>query len=209
MKQAGPYCLVLFQEITVRWHKASRGAPGAGARNRVPEYSRSRQIRQARRGPLACGSGHRTFSHPGPTDDRPANIFLHHLIYDEGTRFQAPSVQHWIALRSSLPKPSTLQAPYWNVPPLTLAGDGLQVEFSWSHEVGAPPRYHRHERERVQLAPGQWLQVRYNGRHIYFDDGTWYYEKHVLNIGFADAFVPTLFVAPPPDDQITDFVDLH
>jgi hypothetical protein len=53
------------------------------------------------------------------------------------------------------------------------------------------------------------MQVRYNGRHLYRDDGTWYYEKHVLNVGLAAAFVPTLFVAAPPDFQITDFADLH
>jgi hypothetical protein len=101
--------------------------------------------------------------------------------------------------------------PRWNVPPLTLAGagDGLHVQFSWSHEVGAPPRYHRHLREQALLAAGQWMQVRFNGRHIYDDGGTWYYEKHVLNIGLADAFVPALLFAAPPDYQITDFADLH
>jgi hypothetical protein len=84
----------------------------------------------------------------------------------------------------------------------------LKVEFDWSEgEVGAPPRYYRHMHEHVSLARDQWMQVRYNGRHQYYEAG-WYYEKHVLNIGFVDALVPSMFVAGHPDYQITDFADL-
>lgn len=139
-------------------------------------------------------------------------MFLHHAFYwDVDNQFQAPSAQYWIALRSRLPEPSTLHLPHWNVPPLTLTGadDNLHVQFEWSGEVGAPSRHYRHTREQVTLATGQWMQVRYNGRHFYREDGTWYYEKHVLNIGLADALVPDLFVTGPPDYQITDFADLH
>ena len=59
------------------------------------------------------------------------------------------------------------------------------------------------------LATGQWMQVRYNGRHFYTEDGTWYYEKHVVNISFSDTFDPALFVAAQANYQITDFADLH
>jgi len=212
MKQAMPHKLVLLQDITVRWHKASRGAPGAVARNRVPE------VRALPANPPNTPwpsryqySAPKVLPPPDPTDKRAADIFLHYVSYGEDNQFQAPHVQYWIALRSCRPEPSTLHLPHWNVPPLTLAdaNDKLQVRFEWGLEVGAPRRDYRHTREQVTLATGQWMQVRYNGRHLYGDDGTWYYEKHVLNIGFADTFVPTLFVAAPPDYQITDFADLH
>lgn len=212
MKQATPHSLVHLQEITVRWHKASRGAPGAVARNRVPEVHALPADPPSTPWPSRFQqAAPQVLPPPDPTDNRAADIVLHHIGYGEGNQFQAPHVQYWIALRSRLPEPSTLHLPHWNVPPLTLAGagDGLQVQFSWSSEVGAPPRHHRRMREQVLLAAGQWMQVRFNGRHIYFDDGTWYYEKHVLNIGLADAIVPTLFVAGRPDYQITNFADLH
>ena len=213
MKQAMPCRLVLLQEITVRWHKASRGAPGAVARNRVPEVhalpANSPNIPWP-----SCfqHSAPQVLPPPDPTDNRAADIFLHHVVYGEDNQFQVPRVQYWIALRSRLPEPSTLQLPHWNVPALTLTGanDALQVQFEWSSSVvGAPRRNYRHRQEQVALTTGQWMQVRYNGRHFYTDDGTWYYEKHVLNIGLADSLVPTLFIAAPPDYQVTDFADLH
>src|SRR5258708_622799 len=134
-------------------------------------------------------------------------------MYGEENQFQRPRAQYWIALRSPLPEPSTLHLPHWNVPQLTLtsAQDNLQVQIDWNGGggAGAPPRHYKHLYERVTLARGQWMQVRYNGRHSYGEGSTWHYEKHVLNIGLADALVPTLFVAGPPDYQITDFADLH
>lgn len=212
MKQDIPRRLVLLQEITVRWHKASRGAPEAVARNRVPEVHALPANPPNTSWPSRFQhSAPQVLPPPDATGNRAADIFLHHVVYGEGNQFQAPHVQYWIALHSRLPEPSTLHLPHWNVPSLTLTGtgDGLQLQFSWSHEIGAPPRYHRHMQEQILLAAGQWLQVRFNGRHIYQDDGTWYYEKHVLNIGLADAFVPAMFVIGPPDHQLSDFADLR
>jgi hypothetical protein len=148
---------------------------------------------------------------PDLAEDRAADIFLQHLIFGEDNQFQAPRAQYWIGLRSSLPEPTTLHLPHWNVPSFTLAraDDQLRVQFEWSDVVGAPRRDYRSAQERTTLTTGQWLQVRYNGRHIYQDDGTWYYEKHVVNISFAAALVPNQFIAGPPDYQITDFADLR
>ncbi len=211
MKQAVPQRLVLFQEVTVRWHKASRGAPGAVARNRVPEVLALPANPPNTPWPSRFqATAPQVLPPPDPTDNRVADIFLHHVYYGEGNHFQAPEVQYWTALRSRLPEPSTLHKPYSNVPPLTLTGanDRLLVQFDWSSAwEGAPPRPYRHMHEHITLAMGQWMQVRYNGRHNYYEAG-WYYEKHVLNIGLADALVPTMFVAGPADCQLTDFADL-
>jgi hypothetical protein len=148
---------------------------------------------------------------PDLSDNRAADIVLYHVVYGEDDQFQAPRVQYWVTLRSRLPEPSTFYFPYWNVPPFTLTGanDTLQVQFEWSGEVGAPPRDYRHWREQATLEPGQWMQLRRNGRHIYNEDSSWYYEKHAVNIGFSDTFNRALFVAAPPNCQITDFADLH
>jgi hypothetical protein len=213
MKQATPRRLVLFQEITVRWHKASRGAPGAIARNRVHEVIALPANPPNTPWPCRLQQWAPQVLPPlDQADDRAADIFLHRVVFGEDNHFQSPRAEYWIALRSRLPEPTTLHLPRWNVPPLTLmsAHDKLQVQFEWSSDVfGAPQRDYRPSHERVTLAIGRWMQVRYNGRHIYREDGAWYYEKHVLNIGLADALVPSLFVAASPDYQITDFADLY
>jgi hypothetical protein len=203
---------VFLQEINVRWHKASRGAPRAVARNRVPEAHTLPANPPNTPWPARFHhSAPKILPPPDSTDKRATDIFLHHVVYGEDNQFQMPRVQYWIALRSGLPGPSTLHLPNWNVPPFTLTGgnDTLLVQFEWGAEVGAPLRNYRHRREQATLATGQWMQVRYNGRHIYGEDGTWYYEKHAVNIGFSEAFVPALFVTASPDYQITDFADLH
>lgn len=145
------------------------------------------------------------------TDGKAPDVYIHLVHYGEGNEFRGALSEFWTALISQLPEQCALRFPYANVPPLTLEGSngGVQVQFTWSREVGAPRRDYRHYTEQLTLAPGQWLQIRYNGRHTYWEDGGWYYEKHALNIGLADALIPTIFVDRAPDYQITDFADLH
>lgn len=132
----------------MRWHKASRGAPGAVARNRVPEVLALPANPPNTPWPSRFqASAPQVLPPPDPTDNRAADIFLHLVSYGEGNHFQAPHVQYWTALRSHLPEPSTLHRRYGNVPPLTLTGanDGLLVQFDWSSAwEGAPPRDYRH-----------------------------------------------------------------
>ena len=143
------------------------------------------------------------------------DFYLHYVTYDERNQFGEPIAQRWFALVSRLPEPCTLRYPNRAVPSpaLASANDKLQVRFPWGYEVGIPRRYVRHLRQPALLAEGQWLQVRFNeiiyadGLHGY--GGTRFYDKRVTNIGFVDAFVPTLFVAGPPAFQITDFAHLR
>lgn len=211
MYHEGSVTLVLIQEITVKWSKASRGAPGATARNRVPEAL-----------PLPAGTPTQpwpsrfantaptTVPFPAANDEFPPDILLHHLLFSEWSQLAHPSV-YWVPLRSRLPEQCMLQFLHWNVPPLTLeVADGrLKARFPWSYDVGAPRREYRPMWERCSLAPGQWMQIRFNGRHVYGDDAGWYYEKHVLNIGWVDTLVNDLFVRGLPNYQITDLADLH
>jgi hypothetical protein len=62
-------------------------------------------------------------------------------------------------------------------------------------------------RERVRLAAGQWMRVRFNARHK-DSDGVWYYEKHAINIGFVLGFGVTMFVNGTPDFSATTMADL-
>ncbi len=228
MKQAKPGTLVLVQSIYVRWSKASRGAPGAVARNRVPEAHVLPANPPSTSWPgilvetrpevelwLMRLRSPEVLPPPDPAHNRVPDLYLHYVTYDERNQFRDPVAQQWFALVSRLSEPCTLHCPLPYVPSLTLSGanDKLQVRFPWSHEVEAPRRDTRHLREQVLLATGQWLQMRFNSV-IYADgllgyDGTRYYMKRVHNIGIADAFVPTMFVARPPDYQIADLADLR
>ncbi len=208
MKQDKARRLMLIQHIVVTWTKVSRGAPGSVARNRVPEVyalpvNPPGTLWPARSRPPAV------LPPPDTTDTRAPDIFLHFVACNESNQFQDPIAQFWITLTSRLPEVSTLRL-HRNVPLLTLtsSSDALQVTFSWHEVPGAPSRHHKHMRERVALATGQWMQVRFNGRHR-DSDGHWYYQKHVFNIGIADAFVPTLFVSGGPAFRLTDLADLR
>jgi hypothetical protein len=132
------------------------------------------------------------------------------VVYGQANQFHDPIAQSWTALTSRLAAGSTLQLPHWHVPPLTFDGttDGVRVKFSWLEVPGAPPRTNRQAWEQVVLASGQWLQVRFNARHV-DDDGRWHYEKHVLNVGVVGEFAPNLFVSDSPDYRLADLVDLQ
>ncbi len=71
---------------------------------------------------------------------------------------------------------------------LAIAGDTLNVYYQWDWKQGAPARSsYKHEAFCVSI--GEWGRVRYNGRLTDYDNGTWWYEKWVYNIG--------LFQSPP------------
>jgi hypothetical protein len=228
MKQAKPGTLVLVQSIYVRWSKASRGAPGAAARNRVPEVHVLPANPPSTSWPgilvetrpeselwLMRLQAPEVLPPPDPAHNRVPDVYLHYVTYDERNQFRDPVAQWWFALASRLPEPCMLRFHTPLVPSLTLAGanDKLQLRFPWSYEDGAPRRSSRHLREQVLLATDQWLQMCFNSC-IYADGllgygGTRYYMKQVHNIGIADALVPTMFVARPPDYQIADLADLR
>src|SRR5258708_16155759 len=104
MKHAAPDRLVLLQEITVWWLKASRGSPGAAVRNRVPEVHALPPNSPNTPWPSRLqATAPQVLPPPDPTDNRAADIFLHRLMYGEENQFQGPPAHHSIPLRSRLP----------------------------------------------------------------------------------------------------------
>jgi len=161
MKQATPHRLALLQESTVRWHKASGGAPGAVARNRVPETLALPTNLPVQPWPVRLSHlKPKILPSPDLEDDRAAHIYLRHIFCGEDSQFQTPRTQYWITLCSRLPAPSASQLPYANAPPLTLTGadDTLQAQFEWAGAVAAPLRDYRGWREQAALEAGRWMQ---------------------------------------------------
>ena len=70
----------------------------------------------------------------------------------------------------------------------SFASEILTVSYQYSTSQGAPERYAQ-KIEALNLSSGQWGRIEYNGRHSDMDNGHWWYEKWVYNIG--------LFSHPP------------
>lgn len=209
MKRDEPGQVVIMQAIVARWTKASRGAPGSVARNRVPEAQALPPNPPSASWPARFRAPE-IVPQPAPSDSQPLDVLLHLVAYNERNRFEEPAAQSWATLTSRLPERSAFRLPNWRTPPITLmdANGGLQVEFSWHEVPGEPPMHHLHMREQVRLAIGQWMPIRFNARHT-DSDGAWYYEKHAINIGFAHGLNPAIFVTGSSDHSLSDMAILR
>lgn len=96
MRYQAPARLVLIQCITTEWTKCTRDAGSAGTRNRLPE--------------TLCLPDNRP-GVPGNSAHQAADIYYHHIHYDEWNNYQQPFSQFWITLQSRLPD-RTLFSPY-------------------------------------------------------------------------------------------------
>jgi hypothetical protein len=209
MKLGNPTQLVLYQAIVILWTKASRGTPGSSSRNQVPEALPLPASPPDAPWPLRLRQWAPQVLPPLKQEDRRSpDLYLRLVAYCEAQRFQDP-VQYWTALTTRLPESCTLRLPGWHVPPVDVVGTpaGLQVTFSWHEVPGAPRRQHLPRQERMLLTDGQWLQMRFNARHR--SDRSWYYEKHVLNLGVVRTYNPSLFISSAPACTATDLADLR
>jgi len=90
---------------------------------------------------------------------------------------------------------------------LALDDDALHVAYQWDRSQGAPERYSA-KVDAFRLSPGQWGRVRYNGRLTDFDNGTWWYEKWVYNIGLFSSPPSSVFVTTEPVKVFTQMAYL-
>jgi hypothetical protein len=168
--------MILVQHITSGWSKASRGGPSAARRNAVPEEL-----------PLpTAGAGKR-----GDT------LIQHTVFYGEGNDFASPSHDALTAEGAGVIRVGCVR-----VEPL--AG-GVRVVFEYDpRRAGAPPR-DTHPRASAktgfELGAGEWGRVLYNGRFS-SDEGGWWYEKTVVNVGCHDEAKAEAFVSTPPQYTI-------
>lgn len=82
-------------------------------------------------------------------------------------------------------------------------GGTCQVAFRWTNGKGGAPE-RSHCRRNLTLPSGQWCQVLWNGRFTDPDSGRWWYEKHVVNVGWGE-FTRQHFRLIPPISFFQDF----
>ena len=167
-----------IQAICTSWDKSSRGGADALPRNRVPE----------------------AVTLPAPASvPKSGDFILHRSTFTAKNGFAAPTSSN-LGVTPYCPK---------NTGGITLSrrGDSLQVTYQWDWSQGAPERYAA-EVEAFCLLPYQWGRVRYNGRLSDFDNGTWWYEKWVYNVGLFSSPPPSVFVTAEPVKVFTQISHL-
>jgi len=173
-----PTLAVYIQAICTRWNKPSRGGTDALPRNCVPE----------------------AVSFPPPASaPKPGNYVFHRSTFTDKNGFAAPTSSSLGATPYCPPNTGGIT--------LSFENDALHVAYQWDRGQGAPERYSARV-EPFRLAPGQWGRVRYNGRLSDFDNGTWWYEKWVYNVGLFSSPPPSVFVTTEPGKVFTQIAHL-
>jgi hypothetical protein len=164
--------MILVQHIISSWSKASRGGPSAVLRNAVPEAL-----------PL-----------PNVAVNKRGNALIQHTAsYGEGNDFAAPSHDSLTAESAGVIRIGCVR-----VEPLD---GGARVAFEYDFRVAGMPPRDTHPRAWAKadfgLAVGEWGRVLYNGRFP-SDEGGWWYQKTVVNVGCYDAVRADVFVSTRP-----------
>jgi hypothetical protein len=126
--------VIVVQQITARWTKATRGAARAARRNAVPEVARL----------------------PMEGVDKPSVAVLQHaLLYDERIDFSQPNDEIVIN-----PPDRPLKVGCVRIAP---TANWVIATFEYDRVVCGDPERGRDRKELV-VAVGQWAQFAYNGR---------------------------------------------
>lgn len=59
------------------------------------------------------------------------------------------------------------------------------------------------------LRSGDWGRVVFNGRHVDFCTGNWWYEQSTFNIGYFDHWAANAFTSTPPLNHFQELVQLR
>ena len=73
---------------------------------------------------------------------------------------------------------------------------GRQSDRSARDCGGAPRRAGLQRTFHLQI--NEWGQIVYNGRFSDRDEGSWWYEKKVVNVGLFERLIPSMFISEAP-----------
>ena len=162
--------MTLVQEITVWWTKTSRSAPGAAARNAVPELF-ALPFRPATMGRF--------------------DVVHHGVLVREWTGFDVPeeAVEGHPVLEG---RPFRLGCV--RVEP---GLDVVEVVYAYDFACGGAPERTSRPRRVLRLRAGQWGRVVYNGRFEDRGTGEWLYKKVVANVAHVGGASDAVFSGEP------------
>jgi hypothetical protein len=160
--------VVVIQAICTHWEKSARGGLNAVLRNRVPEAVKVAEAKI----PLS------------------PLIHVAQYVYNSGLNKYTKPVRTIIAPPTTTPRQA--KGIFFD-----FAGDMLSVAYQYDRGQGAPERF-AGKVKAFDLSQGEWGRIRYNGRYSDVDNGHWWYEKWVWNIGLFSSVSPTAFLKTEP-----------
>lgn len=75
------------------------------------------------------------------------------------------------------------------------AAEAVLARFRYTFACGAPDRGWM--QKTLRIAANEWGQIIYNGRFS-ADEAGWWYEKHVINVGWFERLTPHVFTREAP-----------
>jgi hypothetical protein len=161
---------VQVQMIHTEWSKEYRGGQGAVERNRVPKGE----------------------VFPAVSIPNGVPLIAVHTV-SRGFYKERPSFRH---PRTRIDTYSMGEELTLNFIRAKVDGQELVVDYVWSPQIGAPERSNR--RNALRLYVGEFGRLETNGRLTDFDDGQWWYNLWIVNVGLFDDPDPTAFTTGEP-----------
>ena len=152
--------ILIIQHITIHWTKQSRSAEGATLRNSVPDR----------------------LDLPYKVEPENDNTLIEHTVaFREKNQFSEPE-QEVSQRELTLGKREKYRCVNvrWE--------DGkAKVVYQYEPFKGGAPKRTEYPRQVLTLAPGEWGQVMYNGRHVsLFRQSGWSYKKDIVNVAVLE-----------------------
>ena len=157
-----------LQIIRTVWTKASRGAPGATARARVPLHF---------------------FVTPDTTKRGILSVEIH--VFQERD-FKWPNVSQ-VEQRDL-----TVDLKYgWSGFVLDWNGQTATTHLNRWFAGDSQPQFFNRDMGRYEVPPDNWVRLRWHGRQRDYDGGQWWYEQTVVNVARCDANLDVDFSGEP------------
>jgi hypothetical protein len=179
-KPAATTISLIVQHVHISWTKAARGGGLAEQRSQIPKAF--------------------SIPRPLPTFDKNDHYVVHRVDFGEGNEFAEPIRSHTTTPNITTPFSTTNCT-------IELTNGTAEILYEWRD--GAPERQFFDKsgtpvpvRKRLQLHPGKWVRVEYNGRFTGYDSGNWWYEHSVINVAFAALDHLDIFLDSEPAELI-------
>ena len=174
--------ITLMQVISVRWTKASRGAPYATFRNALPE---------------AC-----EVLIPANTK-RTASILLNTIVYDEKDSFENPKIlSRWFQEESCTHACFKVEHNTAQTIFTCNLGELGHNARPQRHYYDLKAGKYASTSKSFHISPGQWKRCLYNVRYTGYYG--WFYQKHTANVTLIPEPFPDIFTTSKPAEIFSD-----
>jgi hypothetical protein len=127
-------------------------------------------------------------------------VILHKVTFNEFSGFKRKESVKKLKSLDELVVPDLC----WN-----LSEEELTVIYRRNPQNAAVANRVGHELAAFVISTNEWGELRYNGRFVDFDTGSWWYEFHVYNIGRFTKLSANCFLKTQPDHKFVEMARLR